>query len=116
MKPPTKKKVVFLRQQSRRRKLENNWRAPRGGESKLRKRRKGRMIPSIGYSLGNRARQFIIKNVIVVMRKLNKFPTFDELRVEKHNNPEFPGGLPVDGLLYFLQQRNGNPYRKLLRC
>src|SRR3989338_146224 len=35
-------------------------------------------------------KETIIKSVIVVMRKLNKFPTFDELRVEKQNNPEFP--------------------------
>ena len=34
--------------------------------------------------------EFIIGKAIGVMRKLNKFPTFDELRVEKNNDVEFP--------------------------
>ncbi len=34
--------------------------------------------------------EFIIEKVIGAMRKLNKFPTFDELRVEKNNDAEFP--------------------------
>lgn len=34
--------------------------------------------------------EFIIEKVIGVMRKLSKFPTFDELTVEKNNDSEFP--------------------------
>jgi hypothetical protein len=34
--------------------------------------------------------EFVIKKVISVMRKLAKFPTFDELAVEKNNDSEFP--------------------------
>ena len=58
-----KRKPIFLRQQSKRKKLEKNWRAPRGGESKLRKRKKGRFIPSIGYSSAKKVKQFVINNI-----------------------------------------------------
>lgn len=34
--------------------------------------------------------EFVIEKVIGVMRKLGKFPTFDELAVEKNNDSEFP--------------------------
>lgn len=34
--------------------------------------------------------EFVFENAIVVIRKLNKFPTFDELRVEKNCDSKFP--------------------------
>lgn len=34
--------------------------------------------------------EFVIEKVISVIRKLAKFPTFDELAVEKNNDSEFP--------------------------
>ncbi len=58
-----KRKPIFLRQQSRLKKLEKGWRAPRGGESKLRKRKKGRFIPTIGYSSGKKEKQLIVGNM-----------------------------------------------------
>ncbi|MCB4791756.1 MAG: GIY-YIG nuclease family protein [Elusimicrobia bacterium] len=35
--------------------------------------------------------EFIIEKVVGVMRKLNKFPTFDELSIEKRRDAKFPG-------------------------
>ena len=34
--------------------------------------------------------EFILEKVIIVMRKLGKFPTYDELALEKNNDAEFP--------------------------
>ncbi len=34
--------------------------------------------------------KFIIKKMIILIRKLKKFPTPAELRIEKNNDPEFP--------------------------
>ncbi len=34
--------------------------------------------------------EFLIKKVIDVIRKLHKFPTYREINVEKHNDPEIP--------------------------
>ena len=34
--------------------------------------------------------EFIVKKVIGIIRKLKKFPTYDELRLERNNDPELP--------------------------
>ena len=34
--------------------------------------------------------EFLFEQIISLARKLNKFPTFREIRIEKINNPEFP--------------------------
>ena len=34
--------------------------------------------------------EFLFEKVISVMRKLDRFPTYDELRIEKNNDAEFP--------------------------
>lgn len=39
---------------------------------------------------GAYAEEFIFEKVITVMRKLGKFPTYDELSLEKNNDIEFP--------------------------
>lgn len=39
---------------------------------------------------GGYSDEFILKKVIGVMRKLGKFPTYDELSLEKNNDAEFP--------------------------
>src|SRR3989344_3097663 len=34
--------------------------------------------------------EFLIEKLIVLVRKLGKFPTYKEINLEHHNNPEFP--------------------------